>query len=178
MVPSSTITHSKEIFNRHLIQFVNRVHSLTRRCVSVAKDPVLLWDCSRTLTLAIPSYALLLPFYVVRNQEGLSLLAVRKNRWLRGLSYTFNAVIAARVVLLASICLNPKFQWNVDGKFTADAITLGIVVLSGLMALSSHLTLLYSAQDYAFLYNSVRKLNKAFSGNFYTHAKLTDLTWR
>ena len=166
MNPLEVLAYIKEILRQKLIQLVARVEILFRRSILLAKDPVLLWDFSRTLTLAIPSRLFLLPFAIAWNKDGLCLLTLRKNRLLKGISYTFNAVIAARLALFASICLNSNFEWNVDGKFTADAVTFCIILLTALMALSSNLTLLYSAQDFTFLHNSVRKLNKVFSGTF------------
>ena len=153
---------AKVTLKKQFRRFAILLQDLLLECILVAKDPVHLWDVGRALTIAIPSSLYLLPFHVVREHGKLDLLTLRKR--LKCISYLFNAVMAVRLAFLASICLDPKFRLNVNGKISADAITFCVGVLFVLAAYLCHFILLYNARDFVFLYNSVRRLNKGFSG--------------
>ena len=158
----------KARLTKEFVEIVTKAQSLLRKFIEIGKDPVKLWDYGRALTLAIPSSVYLLPFTVSRNTNGLFLLALRSSKRLRGIPFILNAVIAIRLAYFASVCRDPNFQWNCNGKFTADAITFGIACLIGLLGYLCNFTLLYSAEDYVFLYNAVMRLNRGFSGTFPT----------
>ena len=158
----------RERLTELFVQIGNKARIFVRKFIAIAKDPVKLWDYGRALTIAIPSSLFLLPFTVEREDDGLFLLAVRSSKWLRGISYIFSSIIAIRLAYFATICLDSNFQWNYDGKFTADAITFGMCILMGCLGYLSHFTLLYSAEDFVFLHNTVMRLNRRFSGSFPT----------
>ena len=148
------------------VQITTKARILVQKFLEIATDPVKLWNFGRALTLAIPSSLFLLPFRVVQDDDGLYLLALRGSRKLRGVSYIFNTIIAIRLLYFTSLCLNPNFQLNYDGKLTADAMVFGIGLLIGYLGYLCHFTLLYSAGDFVYLYNTVVRLNRRFSGNF------------
>ena len=144
------------------MQIAKKDRILVRKSIEITRDPVMFWDYGRALTAAIPSSLYLLPFRVVRNDDGRLLLTVRISKWLRGISYILNAIIALRLEFFTSICLDPNFQWNFNGKFTTNAIRFFITILLGILDYLIHSTLFYSAEDFVFLYNNLMRLNRSF----------------
>ena len=140
--------------------------SLLKYIVSVTQDHVKLWDLRLTLALKIPSWLFIAPFNVITsNKHGPRKLQIRSSRLCNCISWVFNIIVGIRLACYTSNCLDPRFSWIAEGKFTADAVAFNVgLSLAGLVYLFQ-LTLLYYKEDFVFLCNSAFKLNKRFSGN-------------
>lgn len=144
----------------------HNIRSMWTQVVSIARDPVKIWDLAFKIIFKLDSYLFILPITLSTNQDGMRVLTIPTKPSRLVMPYALNVAIAIRIFYLVSITFDDHFRWLVDGQFTADASIFVLLVFIGSEVQALHFTFLEHREDFVFLRNSVLKLNAGFSGNY------------
>ena len=144
-------------------KLIENVRSVWREVHSIARDPVKIWELALIVILSLDSHLCILPLSVSTNPDGKRTVKIPTSTCRRVIPCILNALIAIRIGYLVSITFDSHFRWLVEGQFTADASLFAILVLVAFEGLAIHFTFLEHKEDFAFLSNSVLKLNTTFA---------------
>ena len=148
-----------------LHKFVLRVYSIYTQGKATVRDPVKIWELGMEAILRLTSLCCILPLTVsTPDQDGIRTLSAPRTARRQCVKYVPNIIIALRLAYYISVSFDGHLKWMVGGQFTADSTVFVIILLVASGSYAIHCMLLYYAVDFAFLRNSVVKLNRTFSG--------------
>ena len=150
--------------SQRLREIIQRVQAVWNQGLSIARDPVKIWELSLKVILMINSYLFILPVTVGSTRDGIRTVRVPTGTCRLFMPYALNVTIAIRISHLVSITFDSHFKWLAKGQFTTDASLFVVLLLIAGGAHAIHLTFLQRRGDFVFLCNSVQKLNMTFSG--------------
>ena len=148
---------------QHLQMVIITVQSVWKQVKSTIRDPVKIWELALKVILNLDSHLFILPLTVSTDSDGQRTVRIPANTSRRVVPCILSALIALRIGYLLSISSDNHFTWLVQGQFTADASAFVMLVLITIVGLAIHVTFLKRKEDFAFLCNSVFKLNTTFS---------------
>ena len=150
----------------HLKKLIHNVQLIWKQIITIARDPVQIWNLAFRVIFKLDSSLFILPITLSMNEGGMRAFTIPTNPCRLFMPYALNLAIGIRICYLLSITFDTHFRWLVQGQFTADASLLVLVVFVASELQAIHLTFLEHREDFAFLQNSVFKLNVGYSGMY------------
>ena len=144
------------------------IHNFLTACISIARDPVKLWELGNTAALQYPAFIHLAPFSVTTSVnyggDRLRKLRMADTPCCIWMPYFFIIVIGLRYLKYVSLGWDKHFHWLANGQFTTDSSLYLLFILFGAHALGGSCMLIKYKEEIAFLSNCTCQLNRNFSG--------------
>ena len=136
--------------------------------VSIARDPVKLWNLGLEVNLRLNSNLRILPITLSRTDDKDEIRGTIKVPTSTTYGpYLVNLAIALRIAHYIWMTSDEHFRWLAGGQFTMDATLFFIGLITSSIPYGVHLALLRQKHDFAFVGNSVLKMNRKFAGLHY-----------
>ena len=122
-----------------------------------------IWNLGLEVNLRLKSYLFILPVTLSRTDQDKIRAKIRVPTSPPYGPYLVNLAIALRIAYYVWMTSDEKFKWLSQGQFTMDATLFFIGLLISSIPYGIHLTLFRVKHGFAFLGNSVRKINRQFA---------------
>ena len=132
--------------------------------VSIVRDPVKLWNLGLEVNLRLNSYLRILPVTLSHTDQDQIRATIRVPTSKAYGPHLLNLTIALRIAYYMWMTCDEHFKWLAEGQFTMDATLFFIGLLISSIPYGVHSALLQHKHDFAFLANSVLKINRKFAG--------------
>ena len=113
--------------------------------------------------MRLNSYLFILPVTLSRTDQDEIRVTIRVLTSTPYGPHLVNFAIALRIAYYLWMTSDKQFKWLVQGQFTVDATLFFIGLLTSSIPYGIHWTLLCVKHDFAFLGNSVLKINRQFA---------------
>ena len=144
--------------------FARTVLSTFKQGVSIAQDPVKVWNLGLEVNLRLNSYLFILPITLSRTDQDEIRAIIRVPTSPAYGPYLVNFAIALRIAYYVWMTSDQQFKWSSQGQFTMDATLFFIGLLISIIPYGVHSARLRHKHEFAFLGDSVLKLNRRLAG--------------
>ena len=140
------------------------LRSSFKKGISIVQDPIQVWNLGLEVNLRLNSRLRILPITLSPTEEDQIRADIRVPTSAAYVPYLVNLMIALRIAFFVWMNPDKRFKLLAQGQFTKDATLFFIGLLISSIPYGMHSTLLRVKHDFAFLGNSVLKMNRQFAG--------------